>query len=235
MIKRSKAKRVAAGAVLGVAIAVLAIGSAAAASLTEADLTVQPPRLPRQGGAPVTITVDGTIAQDQLEEVKSLTLHLDRQLTVQGADQPTCIRADVNGKSPSQARRKCQAALVGSGRLVQRFQFLESPPEDLTLPVLLFNSAAGHVLVYTFVPGPTLGPAAYVSSGSASGHTLEIPFAKGVGGLTTSFAFRIGRTWSASGRKLGYLTGRCASGTLHSKITVALARRSETVPQQQPC
>lgn|GEM_PF-2223629 len=232
---RSGTKRWIAAAVLGVTTMALA-GSASAASLTDADLTIQPPRLPKQGSAPVAITAAGTIAQDeQPEEVRSVTVQLDRQLTVRGAGQPTCSPREIKDKTPAEARRKCQAALVGSGQVVQRFQYPESGPQDLRLPMLLFNGGTGHVLSYTFVPGP-LGPAVIVRFGAASGHSIEIPLAMKVGGLTVSFHFQIGKTWSERGRKVSYLSGRCATGTLRNRITLAASNDSSaSALLSQPC
>jgi len=220
---------------LGVAVALLGAGIAGAASLSDASLTVTPSQLPSQGGAPVAVTVAGSIAQaEQPEEVRSVTVQLDRQLTVRGAHRPTCRPREITNKTPAQARQKCKDALVGSGRVIQRFQYPESGPQDLTLPMLLFNSGSGRVLSYTFVPAP-LGPAVLLGRGAASGHSVEIPVARLVGGLTVSFRFQIGRTWSERGRKIGYLSGRCATGTLHNKVTLTMAGNTQSASLTQRC
>jgi len=217
-------------------MAILGGGSAVAASLSSADLTIQPFQLPKQGGAPVTATVAGTIdqADGQPEEAKAVTLKLDRQLTVHGAGQPTCGPGKLKNKNPAEARQKCRAALVGSGQIIMRIQYPERAPFDMPGSVLLFNGVAGHLITYTFV-GPPLGPAAIMTRGVAAGRTVEISLPRGPGGVLVSFRLRIGRTWTQSGKRHGYLSGRCASGALHNKVTLALPSGASTLPVQQRC
>jgi hypothetical protein len=221
---------------LTAAVAVLGAGGALAASLSDADLTIQPSRLPKRGGAPVTITVTGTLNQEdgRPEEAKAVTLRLDRQLAVHGAGEPTCRPSELKGKGPAEARQKCKAALVGSGEIIMRVQYPEQAPGDVPGSVLLFNGAAGHLITYTFV-GPPLGPAAIMTRGVAAGRTIEISLPHGPGGVLSSFRFRLGRTWAKDGDKLGYLNGRCATGTLHNKVTLALAGSTAATSVQQRC
>jgi hypothetical protein len=223
-------------AALGAVVAMLGAGSAAAASLSDASLTIQPSQLPKQGGAPVTVTVAGTIdqADGQPEEAKAVTLKLDRQLTVHGAGQPTCSPSKLKNRAPAEARQKCKAALVGSGKISMRIQYPERAPFDVPGSVLLFNGAAGHLITYTFV-GPPLGPAAIITRGVAAGRTVEISLPRGPGGVLASFHFRIGRTWTQGGQRHGYLSGRCGTGMLHNKVTLALMGGSDTTLLAQRC
>lgn len=224
-------------AALGAVMATLGTGTAAAASLSDASLTIQPSQLPKQGGAPVTATVAGTIDQNEASEgVRAVTLRLDRQLVISGKGHPTCKGTELSGHDVTEARQKCKAALVGSGKLSQQIPSPEggAPVGDVTGSVLFFNGAAEHLITYVFFPG-AFPPVAAWTVGKAAGRTAEIRLPQPVGDLTTSFRFHLGRTWSKDGRKVGYLSGRCATGALHNKIALALSGRTETASLTQRC
>lgn len=191
----------------------------------QVSATVTPTRLPRQGSAPVTLAVEGTIApaaDGSSHQLKAVEMRLDRQLQITTTGLPTCAPSDLRGHALAQARQKCKAALVGSGSVTTQVQYPEAAPFDLHSPVLFFNGAASRLLMYAFVP-PPLGPAGVVASGVARGRLLEVPdvsSAAGGAGVPIAFRFRFGKTWTHQGQKRGYLSGRCAGGALSNRITL---------------
>lgn len=208
----------------GAALSGAGISGTVTASLKPADL-------PKRGSAPVTLSVSGTISDGTF---KSLTLTLDPQLAISAAGLPICQPQDVTGVVPAAARRKCGGALVGSGGLMQRFQYPEQPPIDLHASLLFFNGAGGRLLSYAYVPGPEGAYAAAKASPTNGGVVpFVLPF---FGGTTTAFQFHIGRTWHRRGHRLSYLGGRCATGTLRNRITLTASSGSTaSALLPQPC
>lgn len=201
--------------------------SAHAAALSGAGISgtvtasVKPSSLPKRGSAPVTLSVEGTVGDGTF---KSLTLTLDRQLTISAAGLPICQPGDLTGVVPAGARRKCGGALVGSGGLTQRFQYPEQPPFDVHVPLLFFNGAGSRLLSYAYVPGPE---GAYADAKASPTKGGVVPFVLPFfGGATTAFQFHIGKTWHRSGHRLGYLGGRCATGTLRNRIRLTASSGS---------
>ena len=103
-----------------------------------------------------------------------------------------------------------------------RATYLESPPVYAHSPVLFFSGGGSRLLMYTFIPGPVLGPASVVTAGTAKGHRLEVAFPRNEA-PTIAFAFHFGRTWRSGGKTRSFLTGRCAAGSLRNRVTLRLS------------
>jgi hypothetical protein len=232
-ISRSRCKRIAlplAGAVLVLAMS----GAAIAAVVTGPDLSgeitgsVSPARLPRQGSAPASLSIKGSFDYEESSGPASLSIQLDRQLAVDAAGLPACKAPAITGVEVAAARRKCKSSLLGSGSVTLRAIYPESPPVYAHSPVLFFSGGGSRLLMYTFIPGPVLGPAGVVVSGTAKGHRLEVAFPRNEA-PTVAFAFRFGRTWQSGGKAHGFLAGRCAAGNFRNRITLGLPQ-GQTMP-----
>jgi hypothetical protein len=190
----------------------------------DVSATVTPTRLPKQGSAPVTLAVAGTIApaaDGSFPQLKAVEVRLDRQLQLTTTGLATCTPSDLLGHALAQARQQCRAALVGGGSVTTQVQYPDTAPFDLRSPVLFFNGATSHLLMYASVP-PPVGPAATVASGSARGRVLEVPVSSAAGGagMPVAFRFRFGKTWTYHGQKQSYLSGSCAGGALSNRVTL---------------
>jgi len=214
----------------------LAAPSVSAATLTgggisgTASAALTPSSLPKHGSAPVKLSVNGAISEvDGL--MKALTLQLDPQLAVSGAGLATCKPSDVTGTPIARARRKCKAAFVGSGNMTLRSFGPEGPTGDFPASVLFFNGGSSRLLMYTVV-----GEVTATSTGTAHGHALEVALPVQVGGMLTAFQFHFGKTWYRRGQKVGYLSGRCATGTLHNRIALRASNGGRaSALLSQPC
>jgi hypothetical protein len=211
-------------------------GSAHAASLSGSGIdatvsaTLAPSNLPKRGSAPVDLSISGTVSDvDGL--MKTLTLQLDPQLAVSGAGLATCKPSDVTATPIAHARQKCRAALVGSGRIVLRSFGPEGSTGDFPASVLFFNGSSSRLLMYTVI-----GEGTATSIGTVHGHALEAALPVQLGGMLTAFQFHFGKTWSRGGQKVGYLSGRCASGTIRNRVTLsASGGGTASAMLTQPC
>lgn len=225
-------------------IGLIAAGSTGAVTVSKPDITatvtasVAPTRLPAQGGAPVTLTVAGTFTRPDPtvpSPLRSMSFLLDRQLTVTTAGLPVCPLGKLNNGAPvTYARKVCGPALIGSGTADETVRFPEGspiPPYERHFGSLLFNGQRGVLMfIYNLHPAPGEFPS-IVSIGS--GRRLSIRMGAGLGS-TSSFRFRLGRTWHDDGKRHSYLSGRCKSGTLSNQVTLSFADGdvSEAGPQR---
>jgi len=202
----------------GVALAAVVSGPGLSGEVTG---SVSPSRLPKHGGAPASLSVKGSFDYEESSGPSSLSVQLDRQLAVDASGLPACKAPAITGVEVAAARRKCKSSLLGSGSVTLRAIYPESPPVYAHSPVLFFNGGGSRLLMYIFIPGPVLGPAGVVVSGTAKGHRLEVAFPRNEA-PTIAFAFRFGRTWRSGGTTRGFLTGRCAAGSLRNRVTAGL-------------
>lgn len=221
--------------VLLLAVGLVGLSGAQAATVSKPGFTatvgatVAPTRLPRTGGAPVTLTLDGTTSRAETATptiLHAIGLHLDRQLTIDTEGLPACTASEVEHLLPARARRKCGQALIGSGSGAETLAFPEQAPREISYTALLFNtriSGRSEVLVYIYrsVPVPEFG---VYPLGTGRRLVFHFPVVWGEGGapylLTQSFRYHLGRTWRYQGRKHSYLSARCSTGRLTNKVTL---------------
>lgn len=206
----------------------------------EATVTasVAPTHLPARGGAPVTLTVAGSISRPD-ESVPSplhaISLLLDRQLTVRTAGLPICT-VNLPGAPPAYMRKRCGKALVGSGTADETLTYPEGsgiPPSDRHSDLLFFNSRRG-VQMYIYLPHPAPGQVRSSMVSVGSGRRLRIRMGAGLGS-TTSFRFHLGRTWYEDGKRYSYLNGRCATGTLNTQVSLSFTDGEVSEAEPQDC
>jgi hypothetical protein len=230
--------------VLGIGLGLIGAGSAQAITVSKPDFnatvtaSVTPTRLPSRGGAAVTLKVAGTISRADAtvpSPLRSMSFLLDRQLTVNTTGLPICPLGKLNnGATPSYARKLCGSALIGSGTIDETFRPPEGssvPPSERHYGLLFFNGKQG-VLLFSYAQQPAPGEVPSISS-IGSGRRLSIRMGPGLGS-TVSFRFRLGRTWHDDGKTHSYLSGRCATRTLSTKITLSFTDgdASEATPQR---
>lgn len=219
--------------------AVLALGGGASAYAITAEVgpvwvsataTVQPRELPGpgHGNAPITlssITRVGTHDGSTPPTLETLLFVLDRNGRVEAKGWPTCSLARLEGTTPTQARKRCAKALVGTGTA----KVLVSPPGRapfrMTSPLSFFNGPAGGggpVLIghaYETFPAPkTLLVRIPIErlSGGRYGYRVEVDFPEFAGGYgaPTLAEAKIGATRKRGGRTIGYLEAHCSGGRL---------------------
>jgi hypothetical protein len=204
--------------------------------------TIAPTRLPKDGTAPVTLTVKGTGTRPDpaalpAYPLRYIDLKLDRHVTIDTEGLPTCTPTEVKFVTPAVARRKCGPALIGSGRA------------DVTLPNLSEDALVSAQFDLLFFNGQSSGrptvlmyrsyrqiPDGGIAWPVGTGRSLRV---KDVGGedsriRTSSFAFRLGKTWQYKGERHSYLNASCVTGTVRNAITLQLdsGRVSETESQR---
>jgi hypothetical protein len=208
------------------------VGSVQAATISKPGITatvtaaVTPTRLPADGTAPVTLTLDASVTHSDrttclsgCASLRAIEVRPDRRVTVDTEGLPTCQISDVNGFSPSQARRKCGRALIGSGATTETVRYPEVAPFEVQSEQLFFNAGkGGGVLMYTYASGQA-------SSAGLVGTIahLQLQPNSDSGAAEVSFQFTFGKTWRYRGERHSYLNGQCRAGALKTQVTLRLA------------
>ncbi len=227
---------VSAGALLAVAIALLAGGAGAATVrvgtlVLHADGGFEPRVLPKHRFAPIRFqgygqikTTDGS-TPPPLEHVK---VEFDRDGHLTTAGLPVCGMGKLQGATTKQARRRCSKAIVGSGHVAAVVNLVGLAQIRLRVPLTLFNGPrrGGNPTVLGHARAPFPISETYVivapierRRGSIYGYRSEFdipPIAGGLGSLTRIDA-RIGRRYRAHGRRLSFVSARCSDYILQTR------------------
>jgi len=231
-------------AIGAVALAVVAASSLASAAtvrvgtlVLHADGGFEPRVLPKRRFAPIHFqgygqikTTDGS-TPPPLRHVK-LEFDRDGRLTTTGL--PRCGIGKLEGATTKQARRRCRAAIVGSGHVAAVVNLVGLAQIRLRVPLTLFNGPrrGGNPVVLGHARAPFPISETYVivapverRHGGIYGYRSEFdipPIAGGLGSLTRIDA-RIGRRYNARGRRLSYVSARCSDYILQTRGSFSFA------------
>jgi hypothetical protein len=198
-----------------------------------ADGGFQPRLLPRHRFAPIDfqgyfdISAKGGGAPVPLQQAV-VDFDRDGRLSVGGL--PTCAPEQVENADTAEARQACAEAIVGTGRIEAS---VASPGGSLAVasPLTIFNgpSVGGGptAVLHARIPAPAMQtfaievPIERRRGAFRYRAVLDLPPIAGGLGAITRVQVKIGRRFSAAGRKRSYVSARCSDGILqtHGRFT----------------
>lgn len=245
-MKRSPIYAIALAAGLAVILAAGALGSRqeeCADNICIADNGgIFPSKLPRHGEAPITARILGEIHTrdgSHPPALQTLELDVDKTIGIDAVGLPTCRKGQVEARTPTDAKRACRDAIVGSGSAEVEVAFPEQRPFSSTGPLTLFNAGVHggttSVLLHAYVdvPAPTaiVVPTTItrIHRGRFGLHiAARIPKIAGGAGSPTKFELKIGRRFTHKGRRQSFLTAGCPSGHWVTKGHVVFSDGTQT-------
>jgi hypothetical protein len=216
--------------------AVLLAGSAGAATVRvgtlvlHADGSVAPYALPKRTYAPIHFQGYGEIKTTNgsmppaLQHVK-LDFDHDGLLTTAGL--AVCRPAQLEGATTQQARQRCDAAVVGTGRLGAEVSLAGIARLDLRSPLTVFNGPRRNgnptAIVHAQAPFPVSETYVIVIPIERRQGLYKYrasfdipPIAGGLGSLTY-ISGKLGRLYKFKDRQLSYISARCSDYILQVK------------------
>jgi hypothetical protein len=195
-----------------------------------ATAAIEPPQLPKpgRGNSPVTlstVTRVGTRDGSTPPTLKTLLFLLDKNGTIDTRGLATCTAAKLEGTTPSQARKRCASALVGTGKAKVLVTMPGKASFTISSPLSFFNAppSGGKPIIlahgYETVPAPrtVLVPIAIERiSGGRYGFRVQVdlPEIAGGYGAPTLAEATIGAIRKRGGKKVGYINAHCSGGRL---------------------
>jgi hypothetical protein len=179
---------------------------------------LSPKALPRQGAAPVSVSLGGRITTtdgSDPPQLRSITMAINRDGRFDFAGLPTCALDEIQPATSQEALAACRDALVGEGSFLANVQFpLQSPfPSDGK--VLMFNGRlGGQPVILAHVYGSEPVPTSYTlpfkirRSRGTFGTVLaaSLPRITGEWGFVTGIELTLGRHFAHHG---SYLSAGC--------------------------
>jgi hypothetical protein len=227
--------RLAIGALLAVGIGLLAGGAGAATVrvgtlVLHADGGFEPRALPKRTYAPIHFqgygeikTTDGSMPP-ALQHVK-LDFDHDGHLTTAGL--AVCRPSQLEAATTQQARRRCGAAIVGTGRLGAEVSLAGIARLELRAPLTVFNGPQRNgdptAIIHAQAPFPVSETYVIVIPierrqglyGYQAAFDIP-PIAGGLGSLTYISA-KLGRLYKSEGRQRSYISARCSDYILQTR------------------
>jgi hypothetical protein len=228
------------------ALGILAVGGLARADtqkisnmLVHVSAKLAPKKLPRDGLAPIAVSVGWKITSTDGSEtptLKTVKIEINRNGVLNPTGLPTCPYSRIQPASTSRALQNCRDALVGTGNFSAHVG-LEGQENFLTHgKMVVFNSVEGHTPVlygqiYTSFPFA----ASFVipfkvgrSKHGTYGTTLSAKLPRSLldWGNLTEVNMRLSRKFVDRGRQRSFLSAACPTPKGFGAAVFQLARTS---------
>jgi hypothetical protein len=203
----------------------------------EGDLS--PKKLPREGTAPIAVSVGWMIATSDgapPPKLKTLKIEINRAGKFDLTGLPTCPFDKIQPATSSRALANCRSALVGRGHFsaqvslagqesyVAEGQMLVFNGLQGKKPVLLGQIYSAYPFANSFVITFKMGKIGKGRYGTALTATLP-PSLKAWGSLT-EIQMKLSRTFNYEGRKHSFLSAGCPAPKGFPSVNFPLARTS---------
>ena len=195
-----------------------------------------PDHLPREGTAPITVTIGGQISStdpDVPPQLQRVSFAFNRAGHLQTAGLPRCHLSDIDPSNTRQALEACRRSLVGEGRFSANVLLPEQSPFPSAGKVLAFYGTLkgkpvifGHIYGTEPVPTSVVMPL-YIRQGKGTfGTHLDASLAGLTGdwGYVTGISLKLGRKFTFHGERRSFLSAGCPAPKGFPGALFALAK-----------
>jgi hypothetical protein len=233
------------------AVGVAALASAATITVRAGNLimtfsgSASPSKLPRNEYVPASTIISGKIKTSDGTHPSALreaVVDIDKDVKINVKGLPSCKAGELEARDTKAAKKVCGDAVIGSGGAHVEVAFPEQRPILINSPLTVFNGGekGGKVklLIHVFLTVPV--PAAIVTDvtitrkGSGIHSVARVPVAAGGSGSAIDFKFKIGRTYTYKGKKIGYGEARCPDGKFKVNVPKVLFKNEAKIPGVAP-
>jgi hypothetical protein len=214
-----------------------------------ASARVSPSKLPRSGYVPVTASVFGKVTTNGTHPpaLRKAVLDIDKDVKVNAKGFPVCpsgAHYDIDeppGGGIGEIEKTCPGAIIGRGRARFEIAFPEQKPLAVTSPLLVINGGekGGKVtlaiLTSVTIPAPreVFVTVTITRKGPGIRAVAEVPVISGGNGSLLSFSFKLGKTYSYKGKKVGYFEAKCPDGVFKVNVPELLFKNEAHTPGQE--
>jgi hypothetical protein len=202
------------------------------------DGKLTPHTLPRQGAAPVKVSVGAKIATADganPPQLRKITIAINRNGRFEPKGLPLCSLRDIQPTTTEDALRACRASLVGEGSFSAKVLLPQQAPFPSAGKVYAFNGRyRGAPAILAHVYGTEPIPTSYTipfAIGAAKGTfgtvlSASLPQVTSEWGYVTGLSMTLGRTFTSHGQRRSYLSAGCPAAKGFPGATFPFAKAS---------
>jgi hypothetical protein len=199
---------------------------------------LSPTKLPRNGAAPIAVSVGGKITSTDAAgppQLRKMEIAINRngRFTTRGL--PLCRIGHIDPSTSDEALSACRSSLIGSGSFSADVKFPEQSPFPSNGKILAFNGRLrGQPAILAHIFGTKPVPTSYVLPFSISPSkgtfgtvlTASLPRVTGEWGYVTGVSIKLWRRFSFDGRRQSYLSAGCPAPAGFPSASFRLVRTS---------
>ena len=200
---------------------------------------LSPKKLPRDGVAPIAVSVGGEISttdETLPPQLKSIRIELNRNGVLDYAGLPVCPYPKIQPGSTSRALAGCRSSLVGEGSFSADITLAGQEPYPTEGKLVVFNGEKkGKPVLYGHIYASRPFATSFVIVFKLSKHSkgtygtvLDAPLPKAMKawGRLTGLQMTLSRRYSVKGKRHSYLSSGCPAPKGISTVPFSLARTS---------
>lgn len=197
---------------------------------------IAPHQLPRQGKAPVAVTLAGEIkttdGQDP-PQLRQITMAINRNGRLDYQGLPRCNFHQIQPASTVEAKEACRKSLVGRGTFSANVALPEQSPFPSNGTILAFNgNLHGKPVIYAHIYGIEPLPTSFVlpfkirqgKGAYATTLVAELPRVAAEWGFVSGVSLTLERSFSYRGQRHSYLSAGCPAPQGFPGATFPFAR-----------
>jgi hypothetical protein len=235
---------------------VLSLGVAAIASAVQITLragnvvttfggTTSPKVMPKNDYVPISTNIFGEIGtanKNHPPALREVLFDIDKDVKINVKGYPACKSGQLTARNTAAAMKVCGKTVLGKGEANVEIAFPEQKPLKVFSPLTVFNGGekGGKVklLIHIFITVPV--PAAVVTEvtisrkGTGVASVSKIPVVAGGSGSALDFKFKLGKTYSYKGKKVGYFEAKCPDGNFKANVKKILFKNEAKTPGEEP-
>lgn len=228
-----------------VVLSLLAAGSTATAEIAQKDSVrvsfkggLAPQVLPRQGRAPVAVTLGGdisTVDGSAPPQLRTISLAINRNGRIDYSGLPTCNYHQIQPASTREAIQACSRSMIGEGAFSAKVVLPEQSPFPSRGKVIAFNGLLhGRHVVFAHIYGTAPLPQSRVLAfeiGRTGGAyrtvlTAELPRVAAEWGYVSGVSLTLNRQFRYRGHQRSFVSAGCPAPPDFELATFPLARAS---------
>jgi hypothetical protein len=199
---------------------------------------IAPHRLPRQGTAPVRVTLGGEIkTTDGLvpPQLRTISLAINRNGKLDYHGLPACHYHQIQPASTNEAIETCPDSVIGKGQFRAHVVLPDQSPFPSSGRVVAFNGTfhGDHVVfahVYGTVPLPQSNVLVFRLARASGSYgvtlTAELPQVAAEWGYVSGVSLSLGRAFKYKGRTRSFLSAGCPAPAGFPGATFVFAKAS---------
>lgn len=199
---------------------------------------IAPNTLPRNGSAPVAVSVGGKISATQSSgppQLRKITIAINRHGSLSSEGLPICRVRQIQPSTDDQAFEACGPSLVGEGRFAADIKIPSQSPFPSDGRIMAFNGRlGGRPAILAHIYGSKPVPISYVlpfvihHSRGTFGTILEasLPNVTGDWGFVRGVEITLSRQFRFHGARRSYLSAGCPAAEGFRSAFFPLAKTS---------
>jgi hypothetical protein len=203
--------------------------------------STSPKAMPKHKFVPVTTNIFGKIGTangGHPPALREVEFDIDKDVKINVKGYPVCKPGQLEARDTNAAMKVCGNTVIGKGEAHVEIAFPEQKPILVASPLTVFNGGESggkvkllfHIFITVPVPAAVVTEVTITRKGTGIHSVAKIPVVAGGSGSAIDFKFKVGKTYTYKGKKVGYGEARCPDGVFKANVNKVLFKNEAHTP-----